>query len=468
MFNKYHIKVQPAKSRYMPISKFSSLEANGCLGCLSCVKQLSCIYGVYQHKFKQDQIININNTNCVGCMRCVQECKSGVLIRTKNPQYYSLGDKYWRPDIITSIWKQSENGKIPVSGAGYRGPFVGSDFDKMWIDMSEIIRPTRDGIHGREHISTIVELGRKPKYLIFDKTSKLTTNIPPSCTISLPIIFDIPYKGRMNHSIRRAIARTAIKIGTLCVANQNESNGVLADYRHNLIVKMHKPPINASTVKNLAAVELPWSEEVINQIQYVKRIKPSLVTSVRLPLNERAVKHTIYLASKGAEIIHLVANHYGRSFDKYKNVFFTKKLREIHLELMNNNCRDQVTLLVGGGIALAEHVVKTIICGADAISLDTALNIALECRLCNNCEKNIFCPIDIEHAPEEWSIKRLTNLAGAFHSQLIELLGTMGLREIRRLRGEIGRVMFFKDLERISFAPIFNLKKNIITTTLYH
>jgi hypothetical protein len=31
----------------------------------------------------------------------------------------------------------------------------------------------------------------------------------------------------------------------------------------------------------------------------------------------------------------------------------------------------------------------------------------------------------------------------------------MGLREVRRLRGEVGRAMFFEDLEREIFAPIF-------------
>ena len=44
---------------------------------------------------------------------------------------------------------------------------------------------------------------------------------------------------------------------------------------------------------------------------------------------------------------------------------------------------------------------------------------------------------------------------GAFHSQLIELMGAMGIREARRLRGEVGRAMLFEDLEKMSFAPIF-------------
>ena len=37
----------------------------------------------------------------------------------------------------------------------------------MWTDMSEIVRPTRDGIHGREYISTSVDIGRKLPCLAF-------------------------------------------------------------------------------------------------------------------------------------------------------------------------------------------------------------------------------------------------------------------------------------------------------------
>jgi hypothetical protein len=31
----------------------------------------------------------------------------------------------------------------------------------------------------------------------------------------------------------------------------------------------------------------------------------------------------------------------------------------------------------------------------------------------------------------------------------------MGLREVRRLRGEMGRAMLFQDLEQEIFAPLF-------------
>ena len=46
----------------------------------------------------------------------------------------------------------------------------------MWTDMSEIVRPTRDGIHGREYISSSVDIGQKPPYLTFDGDEAVSTS----------------------------------------------------------------------------------------------------------------------------------------------------------------------------------------------------------------------------------------------------------------------------------------------------
>ena len=84
-----------------------------------------------------------------------------------------------------------------------------------------------------------------------------------------------------------------------------------------------------------------------------------------------------------------------------------------------------------------------------------ALMVALECRLCKVCKPAIACPVELGKAPVDWAEKRIVNLLGSWHSQLIELMGAMGLREARRLRGELGRAMFFDDLERENFGPLF-------------
>jgi hypothetical protein len=77
------------------------------------------------------------------------------------------GDPYWTAEIVTQTWYQAETGRIPISGAGYGGKFAGEGFDGIWLDMSEIVRPTRDGIHGREYISTAVDLGHNLMHLAF-------------------------------------------------------------------------------------------------------------------------------------------------------------------------------------------------------------------------------------------------------------------------------------------------------------
>jgi tRNA G26 N,N-dimethylase Trm1 len=48
----------------------------------------------------------------------------------------------------------------------------------------------------------------------------------------------------------------------------------------------------------------------------------------------------------------------------------------------------------------------------------------------------------------------MVNLMGAWHSQLIEVLGAMGIREVRRLRGEVGRAIFMEDIEREAFGDL--------------
>ena len=51
----------------------------------------------------------------------------------------------------------------------------------------------------------------------------------------------------------------------------------------------------------------------------------------------------------------------------------------------------------------------------------------------------------------------MTNLMGAWHSQLIEVLGAMGIREVRRLRGEMGRAIFMEEIEKEAFGDLFRV-----------
>jgi glutamate synthase domain-containing protein 2 len=88
---------------------------------------------------------------------------------------------------------------------------------------------------------------------------------------------------------------------------------------------------------------------------------------------------------------------------------------------------------------MAEHVAKAVICGVDLVAIDRPLMVALECRLCGECQRGESCPIALHETDGDYAVQRVVNLMGAWHSQLIEMLGAMGIREVRRLRGETGR-----------------------------
>ena len=103
---------------------------------------------------------------------------------------------------------------------------------------------------------------------------------------------------------------------------------------------------------------------------------------------------------------------------------------------------------------------KAFIFGADGVIVDTPLLIALEYRWCYRCRKDLSCPSKIDDTIDpQWGSQRMVNLMGAWHNQLIEVMGAMGIREARRLRGEVGRSMWFEDLEMESFGPIFGTRK---------
>jgi tRNA G26 N,N-dimethylase Trm1 len=58
----------------------------------------------------------------------------------------------------------------------------------------------------------------------------------------------------------------------------------------------------------------------------------------------------------------------------------------------------------------------------------------------------------------------MVNLMGAWHSQLIEVLGAMGIREVRRLRGEAGRAIFMEDMEKEAFGGLARVPQAEVQT----
>ncbi|MFN2151547.1 MAG: glutamate synthase-related protein, partial [Anaerolineales bacterium] len=193
----------------------------------------------------------------------------------------------------------------------------------------------------------------------------------------------------------------------------------------------------------------------LDAFQSLQTMQPDAIIGIRLPLTRHSPQDAENLAAAGVPLIHFVAGENGQVLDTDQHI--SVALRGIHEHLVAQNLRDPITIIASGGIASAEHTPKAILCGADAVAIDLPILVALGCGLWADVRHP--CPVeDKEIEDTDWAAQRLLNLMSAWRDQLLEALGAMGMREVRRLRGEWGRAIFRAEAED-KFAQLFSEKR---------
>ncbi len=393
-----------------------------------------CVYGVFSGPIGG---FAPRPEHCVGCLRCTIQHPEAVTIR-HNPEWKAWGDAYLAPKLVETILSEAALGAVPVKGQGYRGRFGGPGWDRIWTDMSEIVRPTRDGIHGREVISTVVDIGSRPMHLATDGDGER----PRCLQLQLPILFDSPPKSAQSVEMARLLAHAAEELETLAF----------------LPLPLVREAVAASpaVVPQLRVAELealvpaPRMVEILDDAPAALALTDAIVCE-RLPFEPGWREALLASIAAGVRVFHLVADYHGRGDGR----FVRDLAMEAHALLVEKGLRDMVTLIGSGGIAAAEHVPKAIICGFDAVALDTPLLAALQAQPVGSVTDAATARFRLPPSLNvEWGVQRLKNLLAAWRDQLLEIMGAMGLREVRRLRGELGRAMFQRDLEREAFEGI--------------
>jgi hypothetical protein len=291
--------------------------------------------------------------------------------------------------------------------------------------------------------------------------------VPPILEIPLPIIFKQPDFGILSPNVLLSMLKAAREIGTKILVNAKDIDNKIAKHADTIIPILNGEGIkkHSSLIKKVQMVELSYREDLEDKMDKVKKINSDAYICVGLPLEsgidypEDVLKLT---ELPYIDTIRVIADDNGREDVREKPRFIKDILRDIHLRLIKASVRQRINILASGGVALAEHVNKAIICGADGVTIDLPLLIAMECRLCSRCQRGLSCPVDFEEIDANYGKDRIVNLMAAWRNQMLEMLGAMGLREARRLRGEVGRSMWFEDLEKESFAPIFGERKEFL------
>jgi len=117
-------------------------------------------------------------------------------------------------------------------------------------------------------------------------------------------------------------------------------------------------------------------------------------------------------------------------------------LAAVDSRLRDEGIRNQVSIVVGGGVRSSGDAIKAIAIGADAINLGTSTLLALGCTLCQRCYTG-KCPWGIttnnaylaKRLNPEIGKEKLVNLIHAWGHEMKEILGGMGLNALESLRG---------------------------------
>jgi hypothetical protein len=265
---------------------------------------------------------------------------------------------------------------------------------------------------------------------------------PPLASITSPILDEI-------------FISAAWEIGTLAVmplsrtpkqASYSECVVPLVDFKE--VDQVQRLPFAPKLIEiNYTQGPTQDLKEILSTIKFCY---PEAILSLRLPIIDDQILISSY--ELGIRVFHLVADLHGISDD---DRFAMDWIRDAHQTFVQRGVRDEVSLIGSGGIVAAEHVPKAIICGLDAVALDTPLLVALQAEFIGECSKRTASKFKLPRSlTPEWGIQRLKNLAAAWHSQLLEILGAMGMREVQRLRGEMGRAIFQRDIEQEVFSEI--------------
>jgi hypothetical protein len=262
-----------------------------------------------------------------------------------------------------------------------------------------------------------------------------------------------------GQALARARVLAAKTLGTLAVVPTGKTLGIPDEQLPFLVPLVGSEGLAqaAPLLPKVRMAELADWPGALDLARQVKALHPRLICALRLPLESGTADRILEANRAGVKVFHICADLHGRELGVDQPRHLKDAIRAIHRRLVQAGMRDEVTLIVSGGIALAEHVAKTIICGADLVAVDTSLLVALGCRVCRGATGHTHrdeCPAEASNLDPAYAAQRMVNLMAAWHSQLIEVLGAMGIREVRRLRGEVGRAIFMEDIEREAFGDL--------------
>jgi len=427
---------------------------------------------------------------CVNCHRCVALCPTRALKIVKSGHTFKENAN-WPGKIINEIYKQAESGGVLLSSMGNPESFP-VYFDKMLINASQVTNPSIDPL--REPMETKVFLGPKPQKIERDEKGRIKKVLPPFLTLSMPVMFSAMSYGSISYNAHESLARAAEEVGIYYNTGEGGLHEDFYKYGKNTIVQVASGRfgVHPDYLAAAAAIEIkmgqgakpgigghlpgtkvgpdvsrtrmipegsdaisPAPHHDIYSIEDLRQLAYSLkeATNYQKPVIVKiAAVHNVAaiasgIARSGADIIAIDGFRGGTGAAPTRirdnvGIPIELALACVDKRLRDEGIRDNVSIVVGGGIRSSADVVKAIALGADCVYVATAALMALGCHLCRSCHTG-KCNWGIATQVPELAkrlnpnigYKRLVNLMNAWKHEIEEMMGGMGINSIETLKG---------------------------------
>jgi ferredoxin len=482
--------VRPAPDRYRnAIGKYKINRLARCIGCGRCVE--ICPHGVHLKPGGYSLMLRPQDHRCIGpsCLEtgnnCIHQCPQNALTMNLNPNVDCLGDPRWTSDLILSTWYEAETGRTPPDHLEHRRGASNGGFDRICFrfEVPGLAAETANGASGSScaQIAMGLDLNRR-------------NDGRPQVHIDIPV-----YGGGMSfgsvsiHTIL-AKARAAAAWNTFSCTGEGGYPDRLRPYDDHMITQVATGlfGVREETIQRVRIVEFKYAqgakpglgghllgdkntpavarmrgavpgnalfspfpfhsvysvEDHKKHLDWIKEVNNHCLVSVKVstPTDVDMVAVGSYYA--GAHIIHLDGSYGGTGAAPdiaKKNIAMPIEyaIPKVHKFLSAEGIREKITLIASGGIRTAYDALKAIALGADGVVIGTAEMVALGCVRCACCESGRGCPRGIASTdPElihlmdlEWAAQRLINLQNAWYEEMVAVLGRLGMKSIRELRG---------------------------------
>jgi glutamate synthase domain-containing protein 2/ferredoxin len=476
--------VRPAPSRFSnEIAKYIIRRSEDCIKCDTCAKV--CPRGVHVLKSGYKFFAQPQSHLCIGfsCEKtehyCVALCPKGALRMVENPMMQALGDSRWTADMILASWRMAETGDLPSEEYGYEYQCgdSGGGFDRIRFRF-----PDKPPVElGEDEIDTSIQLNRRN-----DDRARITIDVP---WYGGGMSF-----GSVSNATQLAKARSAVAWNTFTCTGEGGYMERLRPYDDHVITQVATGlfGVREETIQRVPIVEFKYAqgakpglgghllgdkntpdvarmreavlgislfspfpfhsvysiEDHMKHLDWVKLINRRALVSTKVSTPTDVDMVAVGSFSAGTHIIHLDGGYGGTGAAPdiaKKNIAMPIEyaIPKVHNFLVAEGAREEVTLMVSGGIRTAHDMAKSIALGADGVILGTAELVALGCVRCGRCESGRGCARGIATTDRElsskidvaWGTQRLINFYHAWRKELVGILQRFGMRSVSELRG---------------------------------